>query len=149
MTKRIIAGVVTVGILSGLAYYSGFLYSERTTEENGLALQTPIAFFLQEELVSNKKELEERKQREKETNALRQEAAAKADAVLAETEDYLYYLVAEEGYINIYLADGETLYEETEITLQDLPEDLKEEILLKKGLSSAGELYDFLENYSS
>lgn len=149
MTKRIIAGVVTVGILSGLAYYSGFLYSERNTEENGLALQTPIAFFLQEELVSNKKELEERKQREKETNALRQEAAAKADAVLAETEDYLYYLVAEEGYINIYLADGKTLYEETEITLQDLPEELKEEILLKKGLSSAGELYDFLENYSS
>ena len=57
--------------------------------------------------------------------------------------------MSEEGYVNIYLADGETLYEETEITLEDLPEDLKGEVLKRKGLSSTGELYDFLENYSS
>ncbi len=51
--------------------------------------------------------------------------------------------------MKIYLGDRETLYEETEITLEDLPDDLKEEVLRGKGLKSPGELYDFLENYSS
>ena len=38
MTKRIIAGLLTVGILGGLAYYSGTLYSEHAGEEDLLSL---------------------------------------------------------------------------------------------------------------
>ncbi|MCI8373975.1 MAG: hypothetical protein HFI29_00825 [Lachnospiraceae bacterium] len=148
MTKRIIACLLTVGILGGLAYYSGFLYTETKREEE-LRLKAPIALFLQEERMSYQQELKEQERRERELETLKQEAAAQAEAVHTEAEPYLYYLVSEEGYVNIYLADGETLYEETEITLEDLPEDLKGEVLKRKGLSSTGELYDFLENYSS
>ncbi len=69
--------------------------------------------------------------------------------VLAETEDYLYYLIEEFGYVNIYLADRETIYEYTNITMDMLPAALQSEISEGKGMTSERELYDFLENYSS
>ena len=75
--------------------------------------------------------------------------SAEADAVQAETEKEYYYLIEESGRINIYLEDRKTLYEETEITMDELPEELKQEIRSGKSLAGEGELYDFLENYSS
>ena len=93
------------------------------------------------------REREEKEQQERAIEAARREASA--EAVRDEMEAYLYYLVFEAGNVKIYLGDRETLYEETEITLEDLPDDLKEEVLRGKGLKSPGELYDFLENYSS
>ena len=80
-------------------------------------------------------------------DAARWQVLAQADRLLTKT--YQYYLVEEQGYINIYLSDRETIYEYTNITMDMLPEELRQEIMAGKGLSNEGELYDFLENYSS
>lgn len=149
MTKRIIAGLLTIGILGGLAYYSGFLYSEKALAEEQIHLNASVAGSLKEELWAYGESLEHEKREKGEWEENRQEASVEADAVQAETEKELYYLVVEEGYVNIYLEDRKTLYEETEITMEDLPEELKEEVRRGKGLAGKGELYDFLENYSS
>ena len=66
-----------------------------------------------------------------------------------EETEYSYYLVEEFGYVNIYKADQETIYEYTEISIGDLPQELQEEICTGKGVLSEQQLYDFLENYSS
>lgn len=76
------------------------------------------------------------------------ETALPPDSVQAETE-YTYYLIEEFGYVNIYNADQETIYEYTEIPIGDLPEELQQEICTGKGVVNEQELYDFLENYSS
>ena len=76
------------------------------------------------------------------------ETSLPPDSVQAETE-YTYYLIEEFGYVNIYNADQETIYEYTEISIGDLPEELQQEICTGKGVVNEQELYDFLENYSS
>ena len=53
------------------------------------------------------------------------------------------------GYVVVYLSDKETLYEMTEISMLDLPEEVQEEVRTGKYLETTRELYGFLENYSS
>lgn len=60
-----------------------------------------------------------------------------------------YYLKEEDGYVNVYMNDRETLYENTTIRLESLPYGLKAEIQEGKYLKDDRELYNFLENYSS
>ena len=60
-----------------------------------------------------------------------------------------YYVMELHGYVVVYLSDKETLYEVTEISLMDLPEEVQEEVRIGKFVSSEKELYGFLENYSS
>lgn len=62
---------------------------------------------------------------------------------------YKYYLADLDGYVAVYKSDRETLYETTSIRVESLPQKLREEIRLKKGLTDEQELYSFLENYSS
>ncbi|OUO80201.1 hypothetical protein B5F53_04350 [Blautia sp. An249] len=65
------------------------------------------------------------------------------------TEYETYYLVDENGVVQVYKGDRKTLYEPTQIQTKDLPEDLQEEIQNGKYVESQEELYSFLENYSS
>ena len=60
-----------------------------------------------------------------------------------------YYIMDSDGYVTVYLADRKTVFEYTTISTEDLPEHLQTE--LKNGLKmvSLGEVYGFLENYSS
>ncbi len=151
MIKKIAACVFTVGILGGLAYYSGSLYSEKAVNEDPASLRAPISASLQREIresADRDRELLVPEQEQK-MDESRQEASTEAEAVQAEAEPYLYYLEEEGGYVRIYEADRETIYEETEITMDMLPEELQSEIREGRGLRSIGELYDFLENYSS
>ena len=60
-----------------------------------------------------------------------------------------YYLKDLNGYLAVYLQDGQTLYEYTDISVQELPEELQEEIISGKRIETTEELYGFLENYSS
>ncbi len=75
--------------------------------------------------------------------------------VLVEKSYYLpdpseqYVLAVENNYITVYFADEEEVYLYTDIRLDSLPEDLQEEIILRKSISSESELYNFLESYSS
>lgn len=53
------------------------------------------------------------------------------------------------GYVVVYLEDGETIYEYTDIKVKDLPEVLQQEIGEGKQIFGIEKLYGFLENYSS
>ncbi len=149
MVKKMIAILAAMVILGGLAYYSGVLYSEKNMTEEQAHLKTPKAIFLEKQL-SDLRAMEDREEELKQAREMaKQEASTQGEMVLAETEDYLYYLIEEFGYVNIYLADRETIYEYTNITMDMLPAALQSEISEGKGMTSERELYDFLENYSS
>jgi hypothetical protein len=60
-----------------------------------------------------------------------------------------YILVSEKGYVSVYLNDYNTFYTYTDIKTNDLPEDLRQEIMDGKILNTAKELYNFLETYTS
>lgn len=60
-----------------------------------------------------------------------------------------YYLEDEEGYVTVYYADRETVYEYTNIPMKSLPLSLQMEIDDGKRVSTLSQVYGFLENYSS
>ena len=60
-----------------------------------------------------------------------------------------YYVHASEGYVVICQADHETVYCETSIRVEHLPEELQSGLKEGIALCSDEELYEFLENYSS
>ncbi|NLL79131.1 MAG: hypothetical protein GX234_04965 [Clostridiales bacterium] len=64
-----------------------------------------------------------------------------------ETESFI--LVAENNYITVYRAETEEVYLYTNIRLDELPDAVREEIILRKYIDSEAELYNFLESYSS
>ena len=87
---------------------------------------------------------------EEEQSAVTRSISAEGEAVTEEMDRDGGYLLRElNGFVVVYLADGNTIYELTEIPLSDLPEELQQQILEGKILSTEDELYGFLENYSS
>lgn len=60
-----------------------------------------------------------------------------------------YYLLELNGYVAVYQNDKTTVYEYTNIRVDELPEELQEEIKNGKKIESTEKLYGFLENYSS
>lgn len=65
------------------------------------------------------------------------------------TKNEGYYLKELHGYVAVYLSDGETLYELTEISCSSLPKEVQEAVRIGKYVETTRELYGFLENYSS
>ncbi len=110
-------------------------------------MKAPVVFFPEEQRLEQEEQKEYKENPLKDTETARRQVSARADRVLAEACQY--YLVEEQGRVNIYLSDRETVYEYTDITMDMLPEELQQEITAGKGLSGERELYDFLENYSS
>lgn len=87
---------------------------------------------------------------EEEQSAVTRSISAEGEAVTEELDRDSGYLLRElNGFVAVYLADGKTIYELTEIPLSDLPEELQQQIREGKILSTEDELYGFLENYSS
>ncbi len=60
-----------------------------------------------------------------------------------------FYLVNENNLVTVYYGDEKTVYMTTNIMLQNLPEELREEIIYRKFIEREEDLYDFLEAYSS
>ena len=60
-----------------------------------------------------------------------------------------YYLYEVNGYIVVFENDKRTPYEYTDISYEELPELLKQEIKNGKYIKNEEELYGFLENYTS
>lgn len=60
-----------------------------------------------------------------------------------------FYLVNEKNYVVVYSDDLKTVYMSTNILLDSLPDDLKQEIIQNKYIATEEELYNFLESYSS
>lgn len=60
-----------------------------------------------------------------------------------------FYLVNEKNFVVVYCDDLKTVYMNTNITLDSLPDALKQEIIQNKYVATEEELYNFLESYSS
>ena len=60
-----------------------------------------------------------------------------------------FYLVNEKNYVVVYCDDLKTVYMNTNISLDSLPDKLKQEIIQNKYIATEEELYNFLESYSS
>lgn len=63
--------------------------------------------------------------------------------------DECYYIKASNGYVTVYMADEETVYEYTSIPVNELPKDIQKELKSGKKVDTMGQVYGFLENYSS
>lgn len=60
-----------------------------------------------------------------------------------------FYLVNQKNYVVVFCEDLKTVYMNTNILLDELPETLRQEIIQKKFIETEEELYNFLESYSS
>ena len=70
------------------------------------------------------------------------------EKAVAETE-LCYYLKSVDGYVTVFKSDKKTVYEYTTIRVDELPEDIQEKLVDGIKLTSLGQVYGFLENYSS
>ena len=66
-----------------------------------------------------------------------------------EKEEKGFYLMVADHFIVVYEEDGQSLYMNTDILLERLPDSLQREIMKGKHMESEEELYQFLESYSS
>lgn len=60
-----------------------------------------------------------------------------------------YYIKENNGYVIVYEADQKTVYEYTTIRMDELPEKMQESVREGIKVDSIGQIYGFLENYSS
>lgn len=60
-----------------------------------------------------------------------------------------FYLAVYNNNVVVYLEDKETVFIETDIRLDTLPEELQQNIMRMMWIEDQEKLYDFLENYSS
>lgn len=60
-----------------------------------------------------------------------------------------FYLAAYDNEVVVYLEDRETVFIETEIPLEEFPEEIQSEIIQMLWIPDEETLYDFLEGYSS
>lgn len=66
-----------------------------------------------------------------------------------EQEEKGFFLLNENHYVVVYDHQLSQVYMSTDILVEDLPENLQNEILNMKYIEDEGELYNFLESYSS
>lgn len=60
-----------------------------------------------------------------------------------------YYILVEDHYLVVYLGDKTTLFMYTDIKLEDLPQNVRTQVIEGMYMESEEKLYDFLESYSS
>jgi hypothetical protein len=95
------------------------------------------------------------------TNPTRQNNKQEAEAVeesasenetfetLLQEQHVLFRIRELDGYLAVYLADGVTLYMNTDIRPEDIEEELREELRDGIPFYTMDSLYEFLESYSS
>lgn len=64
-------------------------------------------------------------------------------------DEYKYWLTDVDGTIVVYKADKQTVYINTTIKTENLPEDEQEKVKQGRYIQSIHELYDYLESYTS
>lgn len=77
------------------------------------------------------------------------EAVPESTPSTAVLTPYQFVICEDDGYLIVYCADRETVYETTDIRFEDLPLKLRQEVQEGKLMYSEQELYNFLESYSS
>lgn len=68
---------------------------------------------------------------------------------VSEKKSYEYVIVNEDGYLTVYEKDLKTVFLHTDISYEELPEELRQKVGNGYPIRTPEELYDFLENYSS
>lgn len=81
-------------------------------------------------------------QKEKEENVV----SAQGEAV---KEKEVYYLAELNGYVVVYQEDRNTVYEYTDILVNELPDQIRNEVRSGMKIEGSDKLYGFLENYTS
>ena len=67
---------------------------------------------------------------------------------LTDLDEY-YFIKENNGYVTVYYADEETVYEYTSIPMEELPIGIQNELKKGKRVNTVRQIYGFLENYSS
>ncbi|WP_461812731.1 hypothetical protein [Faecalimonas sp.] len=83
---------------------------------------------------------------------LKQEVQKEHTSVTTDGEAFrsdTYYLQELNGFIAVYQSDKKTIFEYTNIRMEELPKELVKEIKEGKKLPNLEAVYGFLENYSS
>lgn len=63
---------------------------------------------------------------------------------------YYSYMIYQDGErLTVYKADSTTVFMETNILVDQLPDDVQEQLKMGIGFQTEDDLYDFLESYSS
>lgn len=91
----------------------------------------------------------EEKESGTETEEVEETMQSDMETIGTENTEGVYYLMANGGVVYVYQGDMKTLYLATDITIDQLPDDVRQEILDKKYIKNEEELYNFLESYSS
>ena len=67
----------------------------------------------------------------------------------AEADNFNYYIGLKDGAIVVFEKDGKTIYIETDINTSHFSDETIEKLSRKIGYNNLGDVYDFLESYSS
>lgn len=81
--------------------------------------------------------------------ALDEHNSNKEEEELVSETELCYYIKAVDGYVTVFKSDKKTVYDYTTIRVEDLPENIQEKLVDGLKLTTLGEVYGFLENYSS
>ena len=95
-------------------------------------------------------ELESEKRVENSSKGFKQSENIPSSVETNKEVTYYKYMIYQDGErLTVYESDSITVFMETDILVDELPEDMREQLKLGVGISTEEELYDFLESYSS
>ena len=95
-------------------------------------------------------ELESEKRVENSSKGFKQSENIPSSVETNKEVTYYKYMIYQDGErLTVYESDSITVFMETDILVEELPEDMREQLKLGVGISTEEELYDFLESYSS
>ena len=96
------------------------------------------------------KELESEKRVENSSKGFKQSENIPSSVETNKEVTYYKYMIYQDGErLTVYESDSITVFMETDILVDELPEDMREQLNLGIGICTEEELYDFLESYSS
>ena len=96
------------------------------------------------------KELESEKRVENSSKGFKQSENIPSSVETNKEVTYYKYMIYQDGErLTVYESDSITVFMETDILVDELPENMREQLKLGVGISTEEELYDFLESYSS
>ena len=95
------------------------------------------------------KELESEKRVENSSKEFKQSEIPSSVETNKEVTYYKYMIYQDGERLTVYESDSITVFMETDILVDELPEDMREQLNLGIGICTEEELYDFLESYSS
>lgn len=89
----------------------------------------------------------QQEQAKKETEKEKPENVVSAQGEAVKEE--IYYLAELNGYVVVYQEDRNTVYEYTDILVNELPDEVRNEVRSGMKIVGTDKLYGFLENYTS